>query len=138
MAHNAGERESAQTADKRIETEIHTANCLYIKPDNPGTNITGTNTAVRTRAIATSAPPTSSIVSWVASTADFPSSMCRLTFSITTIASSTTVATARTIANRVRRFIDIPNMAIKINVPINETGIARRGTRVDRLSPRNR
>ena len=62
IEHIAGDKDNAHIADKAIETAIHTANCLYIKPDNPATKDTGTNTAIRTIAIATKAPPTSCIV----------------------------------------------------------------------------
>ena len=63
IVHIAGDNDKAQTADNAIDTAIHTANCLYIKPDKPATNDTGTNTAISTIAIATNAPPTSCIVS---------------------------------------------------------------------------
>ena len=106
-------------------------------PDKPGMNATGTNTAINTIAIATNAPPTSSIVNCVAVTGSLPSSMCRLTFSITTIASSTTVATAKIIANNVKRLIDIPSGGRATNVPNNETGIVTHGINVERQSPKN-
>ena len=98
----------------------------------------GTNTAINTIAIATSDEPTSSIVSWVAITADFPSSICRFTFSITTMASSTTTPTASTSANNESRFILIPNAFRAANVPIKETGIVTHGTSVAIASPKNR
>ena len=61
-AHIAGDKVQAQIADNAIETVIHTANCLYITPVIPPINIIGTNTAIKTIAIATSDEPTSSIV----------------------------------------------------------------------------
>ena len=64
--------------------------------------------------------------------------MCRFTFSITTIASSTTTPTARTSANNDSRFIDISIAFRAKNVPINDTGIVAQGTRVAIPSPRNR
>ena len=36
------------------------------------------------------------------------------------------------------RLIERPNISMKKNVPISETGTARVGIRVDRQSPRNR
>ena len=63
--------------------------------------------------------------------------MCRRTFSITTIASSTTVATARIIANKVNRLIDIPSGGRAINVPSKDTGIVTQGIKVALQSPRN-
>ena len=137
VEHIAGESDKAQTAESAIDAAIQTANCLYIKPVKPVIKVTGTNTAIRTRAIATNAPPTSCIVNCAASTGVLPSSRCLFTFSITTIASSTTTATANTIANSVSRFIDIPNIAIIKNVPIKDTGIVTQGTSVALQSPKN-
>ena len=101
-------------------------------------NIIGTNTAIKTIAIATRDEPTSSIVNCVATIADLPSSICRLTFSITTIASSTTTPTAKTKANNESRLIDIFITFRTKNVPINETGIVAQGTSVAIPSPKNR
>ena len=64
--------------------------------------------------------------------------MCRLTFSITTIASSTTTPTASTNANKDNRLIVIPNAFNAKNVPINETGIVAQGTSVAIPSPKNK
>ena len=129
---------SAHTAEIAIETATQTANCLYITPVIPPINKIGTNTAINTRAIATSAEPTSSIVNWVAIIADLPSSRCRLTFSITTIASSTTTPTARTSANNDSIFIDIFKAFNATKVPNSETGIVTQGTSVAIPSPRNK
>ena len=63
--------------------------------------------------------------------------MCRLTFSITTIASSTTTATARTSANNVNKFNDMPSAFSAINVPTKETGIVTQGINVALKSPKN-
>ena len=78
------------------------------------------------------------MVNCVAMTADLPSSRCRLTFSITTIASSTTTPTASTNANNESRFMLIFKAFSAINVPINDTGIVTHGTSVAIASPRNR
>ena len=59
----------------------------------------GTNTAHSTSAIATSAPPTSSMLFTAASWGDSPAAMLRSTFSTTTIASSTTMPIASTRPN---------------------------------------
>ena len=53
--------------------------------------------------------------------------MLRSTFSTTTIASSTTMPTASTSPNSVRLFSVKPNVAMKKNVPISDTGIAMIG-----------
>ena len=136
--HIAGDKVKAQIAEIAIETAIHTANCLYITPVIPPINPIGTNTAINTKAIATSEGPTSSIVNWVAIIADLPSSKWRFTFSITTIASSTTTPTAKTKANNDNKLIDIPNACKAKNVPTNETGIVAQGTRVAIPSPKNK
>ena len=64
--------------------------------------------------------------------------MWRLTFSITTIASSTTTPTASTNANSDKRFIDIPRAFSAAKVPINDTGIVTQGINVAIPSPRNK
>ena len=70
--------------------------------------------------------------------ADLPSLMWRLTFSITTMASSTTTPTASTSAKRDKRFIDMPKAFSAKNVPINDTGIVIQGTSVAIASPKKR
>ncbi len=87
----------------------------------------GMNTAHSTSAIAISAPPTSSMLRIAASRGVSPSAMPRSTFSTTTIASSTTMPTASTSPNSVRLFSVKPNVAMKKNVPISDTGIAMIG-----------
>src|SRR5574344_448249 len=134
--HKAGDKDNAIIAEKPIETAIQTANCLYINPESPGTKATGTKTAIKTIAIATSAPPTSFIVICEAILGSFPSSICLCTFSITTIASSTTVPTARTKANKVNVLIDISKTGNALNVPIKETGIATSGIIVALIEPK--
>ena len=57
------------------------------------------NTAHSTSAIATSAPPTSSMLLTAASRGLSPAAMLRSTFSTTTIASSTRIPIASTIAS---------------------------------------
>ncbi len=58
---------------------------------------------------------------------DKPAAMLRSTFSTTTIASSTTMPTASTSPNSVRLFSVKPNIAMKKNVPISDTGMATIG-----------
>jgi hypothetical protein len=60
------------------------------------------------------------------------SRMSRSTFSSTTIASSTTMPTARTIANRVSVLIEKPSMYSPAKVPMSDTGTAIIGMRVAR------
>ena len=63
--------------------------------------------------------------------------MCRSTFSITTIASSTTKPVASVIPNNVSVLIEKPNAFTKMNVPTSETGIVIAGINVLRQSCRN-
>ncbi len=85
------------------------------------------NTADSTSAMATTAPPTSSMVLWAASPGESPSAMLRSTFSTTTIASSTTMPMASTRPNKVRLLSEKPSSAITAKVPTSETGIAMIG-----------
>ena len=87
----------------------------------------GMNTAHRTSAIAISAVPTSSMLRIAASRGFRPAAILRSTFSTTTIASSTTIPTASTRPNRLRLFSVKPNIDMKKNVPISDTGIATMG-----------
>ena len=76
----------------------------------PPRNATGMNTAHSTSTIASTAPDTSRIASIDASFAlIFSSRIRRSTFSSTTIASSTTIPIASTIAKSVSVLIDIPS-----------------------------
>ena len=90
-------------------------------------NAVGTNTADKTSAIATSAPPTSSIVRCAASRGVIPSSRLRSTSSTTTIASSTTMPIARTSPKSESVFSEKPNAWSTANVPMSDTGIATSG-----------
>src|SRR6185369_1936179 len=90
-------------------------------------NATGTNTAQRTRAIAMIGPLTSSIALWLASTGLRPSSMCRSTFSTTTMASSTTMPIASTSPNSDNVLTENPDASITANVPTIEIGTAASG-----------
>ena len=84
-------------------------------------------------------PVISSIAFSVASRgASLPSSRIRVTFSTTTMASSTTMAMARTSPKRVRVFMENPNSNITANVPISDTGIVRQGMSVARQFCRKR
>ena len=90
-------------------------------------NATGTNTAQSTSAIAMIGPLTSSIARWLASSGVSPSSMCRSTFSTTTMASSTTMPIASTRPNSDSVLIEKPDASITANVPTIEIGTAASG-----------
>src|SRR5580698_8551777 len=124
-----------------METEnaMVSANCLNKIPVVPGNNATGTNTATRTSDVAMTAPATSFIATDAALCGSvIPSTMCRSTFSMTTIASSTTNPVASVMPNSVSVLIENPNSLTKINVPISETGIVIAGIKVLRQSCRNK
>ena len=87
----------------------------------------GMNTALSTSAMATTAPLTSSIALWVASTGESPSAMCRSTFSTTTMASSTTIPIASTSPKSERLLIEKPKAVIAAKVPISDTGTETSG-----------
>ena len=70
---------------------------------------------------------TSSIALRVASIGDSPSSMCRSTFSTTTIASSTTMPIARTRPKSDSVLSEKPKASITANVPMIDTGTATSG-----------
>ena len=72
-------------------------------------------------------PDTSSIALRVASIGVSPSSMCRSTFSTTTIASSTTMPIASTRPKSDSVFSEKPKPSITANVPTSEIGTATSG-----------
>src|ERR1700758_3560589 len=124
MADSAGVRVSALNAEIATENAIVRANWRNKIPVVPGNKATGTNTATSTSDVAITAPVTSFMATAAALCGSvIPSMMCRSTFSITTMASSTTSPVASVIPNSVNVLIENPNNLTKINVPIKETGI---------------
>ena len=121
-----------------VDAAIVIANCLKNRPEMPDINAVGPNTAHNVSAMAMMAVETSFIVRCAASFGDMPSAMFRSTFSTTTIASSTTIPTARTSPNNDRLLIDAPNSERMVNVPTSDTGIATTGMIVARQFCRNR
>ena len=91
------------------------------------------NTAHSTSTMAMTAPETSRIASMAASLGDILCSFIRRsTFSSTTMASSTTIPMASTMANRVRVLIEKPNSHMPAKVPTSDTGTATMGISVAR------
>ena len=90
--------------------------------------------------VATTGPVICDIASSVASATSIRgfSSRLRVTFSTTTIASSTTSVIASTIANSDTVFALYPAPYSTANTPIRLTGMAKVGMRVARQSCRNR
>src|SRR5215470_9724019 len=116
-----------------METEkaIVSANCRNMMPVVPGKSATGTNTATSTSDVAITVPATSFIATDAALCGSvIPSTIWRSTFSITTIASSTTSPVASVIPKSVRVLIENPNAFTKMNVPTSETGIVIAGMNV--------
>ncbi|MNZ72262.1 hypothetical protein D3C78_906370 [compost metagenome] len=100
---------------------------------------TGMNTAHSTSTMATTGPATSSMARLAASLAFILwTCMLRSTFSITTMASSTTIPMASTMPNRVSMFTEKPMAAIPMKVPTIDTGTASTGISVARRLCRNR
>src|SRR5262249_60020775 len=121
---SAGVSVSELNAEIETENAIVSANCRNIMPVVPGKRATGTNTATSTSEVAITAPATSFIATEAALCGSvIPSTMCRSTFSITTIASSTTKPVASVIPNNVSVLIEKPNALMKIKVPTSETAI---------------
>ncbi len=138
--HRAGLSDSALIAEISIDTDTATANWRNSCPLIPGMNATGTNTDSKTRVIAMIGPVIWAIAFFVASGIESSgsSSITRSTFSMTTIASSTTMPIARTSANSETVFAEKPIPSMTANVPMIETGTATSGISVVRSLPRNR
>src|SRR5713101_4466097 len=137
MAESAGVSVSALNAEMATEKAMVSANCRNRIPVVPGKSATGTNTATSTNEVATTAPATSFIATEAALCGSvMPSTMCRSTFSITTIASSTTSPVANVMPNNVSVLIENPSNFTKMNVPISDTGIVTAGMKVLRQSCR--
>src|ERR1700693_4685072 len=98
-AARAGLKVSETKQEITVEAAMVVANCLKNRPEMPEMKAEGTKTAQRVSAMAMSAVDTSLIVWCAASRGDMPRTMLRSTFSTTTVASSTTIPTARTRPN---------------------------------------
>ena len=118
-----------------MENAMVSANWRKRMPVVPGKNATGTKTATRTSEVAITALATSFIATEAARCASvMPSAICRSTFSITTMASSTTKPVARVMPNIVRVLMEKPSSFTKAKVPTSETGIVMAGIIVVRHS----
>ena len=90
----------------------------------PSMNATGMNTAAIENVVAMTASPISDVPNSAASRRGRPSSMCRKTFSSTTIASSISMPTESDKASSVIMFRLKPKASRNMNVPTMEVGIA--------------
>jgi hypothetical protein len=139
IAQSAGVSVSATMPESTTAITMVMANWRNSSPVTPPVKPTGTNTAQSTSTIAMSAPRTCRIARSAATRADtFSTAMMRSTFSITTIASSTTMPIASTSANSVSTLMEKPSTRRPRNVPITETGTASMGIRVARKLCRKR
>src|ERR1700680_297081 len=121
------------------EKAMVSANWRNKIPVVPGKSATGTNTATSTSDVATTAPATSFMATDAALCGSvMPSTMWRSTFSITTIASSTTSPVASVMPNSVNVLIENPKALIKMKVPTSDTGIVIAGMKVLRQSCKNK
>jgi hypothetical protein len=138
-AQSAGVSVRATMPDSTTAITRVTANCRSIVPVMPPRNAAGMNTAQSANTMATSAPATWPIALFAAALGgSFSSSMRRSTFSITTMASSTTMPMASTRAKRVSRFTEYPRAERPRKVPMMLTGTARIGISVARQVWRKR
>jgi len=103
----------------------------------PGRNATGTNTAISTAVVAMMGPVTSPMAAFTASGGVLPPSICRLTFSTTTMASSTTSPMASTRPSRLTVLMENPATFITPSVPMRDTGMETAGIRIARQDWRN-
>jgi len=105
----------------------------------PLINVVGIKTANNTNTTPTIGPVISPIALVTASLGEYcPVSSKREAFSTTTIASSTTIATASINPNRVKVLIENPSAAMTASVPISDTGMVIHGMMTARQFCRNR
>ena len=124
--------------DNTTATAMVIANWRYMRPVMPPRNATGTNTAHSTSTMAINAPLTWRIARSAATAGDTRSAaMIRSTFSITTIASSTTMPIASTRPNSVSRLTVKPRTRMPKKAPMTETGTASTGMSVARQFCKN-
>ena len=123
---------SATNPEIRTATARVTPNSLNSRPTDPVRKASGTNTATSVIVVAMTAKPISLLPSNAARLRLFPISMCRYTFSSTTMASSTTSPIASTSARRVRILIVYPAKYTTASAPMMEIGMASVGMVVAR------
>ena len=116
---------------------ITSANCAYMRPVRPGRNAAGRNTDISTSVMPTMGPNSWRIATLAASRPDMPFSMLWTAPSTTTMASSTTMPIASTIANRVEKLIVKPSAAMAAKAPMMVTGTVVAGISIARQSCRN-
>src|SRR5690625_691493 len=121
-----------------MELVIATANCQQSNPTEPSIKAKGMKTTVKIRVIPIMAPLIWGIALMVASLGGSPSSDIILsTFSTTTMASSTRIPMAKTIANMVNTLTEKPKVFITSMEPKIATGTTNAGIIVYRMFCKN-
>src|SRR5690606_8474117 len=123
--YNHGTNVNDTNRDNNVATTTVTQNWRKISDTNPDDIAIGRNTTIITRVIAVTVNPISFAPSNAARTLFLPISIWRWIFSITTMASSTTIPTTNESPNSVIRFSVYPKRFKAMNVPINDNGIAK-------------
>ena len=113
--------------DTKMAAVITTANSRNNRPNMPPMNKMGMNTATKEMLMATTVNPMSREPCKQACSKGTPRSRCRVMFSKTTIASSTTKPVAMVKAISVRLFKLKPMRYITTQVPANDNGNATAG-----------
>ncbi len=133
----AGASVTASMYDRATATQRATPNWRKNRPTTPRMKTTGTKIAMTAAVAASAANVIWAVPSRAARTRSFPPSACRKMFSITMIASSTTMPTASARASSVNVFRVKPRKKITATVPRSDIGIARTTFSVEERDPRN-
>src|SRR5580692_3959211 len=131
-AHIIGVVVSEMNMETRMAVERVTANSRKRRPTIPPIINRGINTAMSEMLMENTVKPICSVPLSAASNGFMPSSRCRVTFSITTIASSTTNPVEMVSAIKERLSMLYPKRYITAQVPMSETGTATAGMSVAR------
>ena len=137
QAHIMGVVVSEITSEISTATDSVTANSRNKRPICPPMKSSGINTATSDRLIDSTVKPTSRAPSSAALKRSMPASICRVVFSSTTMASSTTKPVATVSAIRLRLFRLKSSRYITPNVPSRDTTVATAGMRVARALRKN-
>ena len=137
QAHIMGVVVSDISSEIITATDRVTANSRNSRPVCPPMKSSGMNTATSDRLMDSTVKPTSRAPSSAALKRSMPASICRLVFSSTTMASSTTKPVATVSAIRLRLFRLKPSKYITPNVPSSDTTVATAGITVARALRKN-
>jgi hypothetical protein len=135
-AHIIGVTVSDTTSETSTAADSVIANSRNRRPISPPMKRIGMNTAISDRVIDSTVKATSPAPTSAARMGAIPCSMCRVVFSSTMIASSTTKPVAMVSAIRDRLFSEKPARYITPSVPTSDTGTATAGISAQRHCPR--